>query len=99
MIFKRIAVAVIGVATVMFVAPVAHAFTLETKEWNNSDGSPKFTDPEKKAELFGNDGRGITTQQGNSTFRFDVRPDGGAGAPERRWVNPMQDNGLMRNDR
>ena len=95
--FRLVTVVVFGLAAVLFVASNAHAFTVESKELNNSDGS-KFTDPDKKVELFGNSG-GIVTQQGNTTFRFDVRPDGSAGAPERRWVNPMQDNGLMRNDR
>lgn len=90
--------AVFVAAMAFLVVPGARAFTIETKNTNNSDGSQKFTDPDEKVERFGSGNS--TTQQGNPTFHFEVRPSYGAfGAPQRDWVNPMQNNGLLRNDR
>jgi hypothetical protein len=59
-------------AAMTMALPVAYAFTIDSKSNTNSDGSPKFTDPDEKVEQFGN-GTG-PTQQGNGTFQFGVRP-------------------------
>jgi hypothetical protein len=83
------------VAAVVLAAPGARAFTVDTKSMNNSDGSPKFTDPDEQIERFG---RGsMTTQQGNGTFGFEVRPS--YGAVQRGWFNPIPDTGALRDNR
>ena len=87
--------AVFVAAMVFLIVPGARAFTVETKSTNNSDGSPKFTDPDEKVERFGS--KNPTTQQDNGMFHFEVRPS--YGAPQRGWANPMLDNGLPRDNR
>jgi len=63
------------IAMITLAVPAAYAFTVETKNNSNSDGSPKFTDPDEKVEQFGHGS--ATTQQGNTTFQFGARSSNG----------------------
>jgi hypothetical protein len=57
----------------VFVAPAAHAFTYEIKNYTDDSGLPPgYTDPDKKVERF-NSGD-IPAKPGGTTFRFEVRP-------------------------
>src|SRR5258708_39860135 len=59
-------------AAMVFVAPAAHAFTYETKNYTDDSGLPKYTDPDKKVEQFTNGE--IPQKPGSTTFHFEVRP-------------------------
>jgi hypothetical protein len=59
-------------AAAIFAAPAAHAFTYETKNYNDDSGLPRYTDPDKKVEQFLS---GDTPEKpGSTTFHFDVKP-------------------------
>jgi hypothetical protein len=68
----------------LLAAPAARAFTIDSNSMTNSDGTPKFTDPDKAVEQFGS---GSTlTQPGSGTFHFGVRPS--YGIDQRDRFNP-----------
>ena len=70
----RLALAIFAAATIV-AAPAAHAFTYDTKSNTNSDGTPKFADPDEKIERFGSGD--APAQSGGTTFRFNVGPSNG----------------------
>jgi hypothetical protein len=59
-------------AAVALAAPAAYAFTIDNKSMNNSDGSPKFSDPDEAVQQFGNGGGSRATPGG--VFQFGIRP-------------------------
>jgi hypothetical protein len=66
---------VVFAAAMFLAAPVAHAFTYDTKSNTNSDGTPKFTDPDEKVEQFGTGN--VRTQPDSGTFRLNIGPANG----------------------
>jgi hypothetical protein len=60
-------------AAMLLAAPAAHAFTYETKNYNNGDDNSIFLDPDKKVEQFGS-GDVPAKPGGGPTFHFEVGP-------------------------
>jgi hypothetical protein len=71
-------------AAMLFFAPAAQAFTIDSKSMTNGDGSPKFTDPDETIEQFGNGG--ASTRPDSGTFHFEAKPLFGADQ-QRDWIN------------
>ena len=80
----RFAAATVVFATVSLAGPAAWAFTINTENTTNSDGSPRFVDPDEQIQNFGRGGS-LFGQSGPS-LQFGVqRPSdptqGSAGGP------------------
>ena len=58
-------------AAMVVAAPAAHAFTYETKNYNNGDDKSIFLDPDKKVEQFGNGN--VRTEPGRHHISFQRR--------------------------
>ena len=63
-------------AAMLLAAPAAHAFTYETKNYNNGDDKSIFLDPDKKVEQFGS-GDVRTQPDSGTTFHYNDGPANG----------------------
>jgi len=75
--------AALAVAALLLVAqPSARAFTIDNNSGTNSDGSPKFTDPDEEVQNFGRSGSGSGS---GPQFFFGTQSSDQA---RNRWSNP-----------
>jgi len=70
---QPLCLAALAAVAMNFAAPVALAFTYETKSYTNDGGLPPgYIDPDKKVEQFGEGN--VPAKPGGTTFHFEVRP-------------------------
>jgi hypothetical protein len=81
-------------AAMLFAVPAAHAFTIDSKSMTNSDGSPKFTDPDETIEQFGSGSS--PAQPDSGRFHFEAKPL--FGSDQRGWINPVPSAGALRDN-
>jgi hypothetical protein len=82
-------------ATMLFIAPAAQAFTIDTNSMTNGDGTAKFNDPDEAIEQFGNGS--APTRPDSGTFHFEAKPLLGADQ-QRDWINPVPGAGALRDN-
>jgi hypothetical protein len=64
--------------------PAARAFTIDNNSGTNSDGSAKFSDPDKQVQNFGRFGSGNSDSSGSQFFFGRQSPD----QARNPWSNP-----------
>ena len=71
--------------TMAAAAPAARAWTIDNNSGTNSDGSPKFVDPDEEVQNFGRSGAGSSRGNGLNFFFGTQSSD-----PSRNnWSNPV----------
>lgn len=75
----RLAAAALAIAMVSFAGAPARAFTFENQSATNSDGSPRFADPDNQVNGFSNGTQPFGP--GGPTLQFNVREAPGPFSP------------------
>jgi hypothetical protein len=79
--FIRVTALIVSLMLAALAGPAARAFTLDNGGGGNSDGGPRFVDPDEQVENFGRP----DVSRSEPGFHFGVqRPD-----QSRDWTNPM----------